>query len=61
MEALCALRQAALETYAALAADPSYAIAIAQAVLQLFGYLVKHVKERTAPSRNKLGGSFLNR
>ena len=49
MEVLCALRQAAVETYAALAADPSYAIAIAQAVLQLLNHLVKHVKERTAP------------
>ena len=48
MEALCALRQAAVETYAALAADSSYAIAIAQAVLQLFDLVVKHIKERTA-------------
>jgi len=49
MEVLCALRQAAVETYAALAADPSFVIAAAQAALQLFSYLVKHIKERTAP------------
>ena len=48
MEALCALRQAVVETYTALAADPSFVIAIAQAVLQLWNLLVKHMKERTA-------------
>jgi len=49
MEVLCALRQAVVETYTALAADPSYAIAVAQAALQLLSRLVKHMKERTAP------------
>jgi len=61
MEVLCALRQAAVETYAALAADIPFAIAVAQAALQLFGLLAKHIKERTALSRDTLGGSFLNR
>ena len=59
-EAFNALRQAVVETYTAVAADPSYAIAIAQAVLQLLGLLAKHMKERTALSRDTLGGSFLN-
>jgi len=49
MEAFCALWQAAVETYAALAADPSLVIAIAQAVLQLLSHLARHMKERTAP------------
>jgi len=49
MEVFCALRQAVVETYTALAADPSFVIAIAQAVLQLLGRLAKHIKERTAP------------
>ena len=58
MEALCALRQAAMETYAALAADPSLVIAIAQAVLQLLSHLVRHMKERTALMLDNMGGSF---
>ena len=49
MEVLCALKQAVVETYTALAADPPLVIAIAQAVLQLLDHLVKHMKERTAP------------
>jgi len=58
MGALCALRQAAVETYAALAADIPFAIAVAQAALQLFGHLVKHMKERTALMFHSMGGSF---
>ena len=58
MEALCALWQAAVETYAALAADPSLVIAIVQAILQLLSHLVKHVKERTALMFDSMGGSF---
>ena len=61
MEALCALRQAAVETYAALAADIPFAIAVAQAALQLFSRLAEHMKERTALKLHNLGGSFLNR
>ncbi|MCL2495530.1 MAG: hypothetical protein FWE98_07760 [Oscillospiraceae bacterium] len=61
MKALCALVQAVVEIYTALAADPSYAIAVAQAILHLLGLAAKHIKERTALGRNKLGGSFLNR
>ena len=49
MEAFYALRQAAVETYAALAADPPFVIAVAQADLQLLSHLVRYVKERTAP------------
>jgi hypothetical protein len=49
MEALCALRQAVVETYTALAADPPLVIAAAQAVLQLLSHLAEHMKERTAP------------
>ena len=48
MEAFYALRQAVVETYTALAADPPFAIAVAQAALQLWNLLVKHIKERTA-------------
>jgi len=58
MEVLCALRQAVVETYTALAADPSYAIAVAQAALQLLSRLVKHVKEGTALMFDSMGGSF---
>ena len=61
MEVLCALRQAVVETYTALAADPSYAIAIAQAVPQLLSRLAKHIKERTALMFHSMGGSFLTR
>jgi len=61
MEVFYALRQAVVETYTALAADPPFVIAIAQAVLQLFGHLVKHMKEGTAPKFHSLGGSFLTR
>jgi len=39
------LRQAAVETYAALAADPSFVIAAAQAALQLLGHLIGHIKK----------------
>jgi len=49
MEVLCALRQAVVETYTALVADIPFAIAVAQAALQLSRHLVKHIKERTAP------------
>jgi len=52
MEALCALRQVVMETYTALAADPSFVIAIAQAVLQLLSHLARHMKEETAPKPN---------
>ena len=52
MEALCVLRQAVMETYTAVAADPPLAIAVAQAALQLLNHLVKRVKERTAPEPN---------
>jgi len=48
MEVLCALRRAVVETYTALAADFPFAIAVAQATLQLLSQLVKRVKERTA-------------
>ena len=61
MEVLCALRQAVVETYTALAADPPFVIAVAQAILQLLGYLAEHMKERTAPKFDHLGGSFLTR
>ena len=61
MEALRALRQAVVETYTALAADIPFAIAVAQAALQSFGRMVRHVKERTALMLHGLGGSFLNR
>jgi len=46
---------------AALAADPSFVIAAAQAALQLFGYLVEQIKERTALMFHSMGGSFLTR
>ena len=49
MEVLCTIWQAVVETYTALAADPSLVIAAAQAVLRLFDHLVKHIKEETAP------------
>jgi len=52
MEVLCALRQAAVETYAALAADIPLVIAAAQAALQLLSHLAKHMKERTALKPN---------
>jgi len=52
MEALCALMQAVMETYTALAADPPLVIAVAQAVLQMLNHLVKHTKEETALERN---------
>jgi hypothetical protein len=39
------LRQAAVETYAALAADLPFAIAAARAALQLFGHLIGHIKK----------------
>jgi len=39
------LRQAAVETYAALAADLPLVIAAAQAALQLLGHLVGHIKK----------------
>ena len=58
MKALCALMQAVVETYTALAADPSYAIAVAQAILHLLGLTAKHVIERTALMFNSMGGSF---
>ena len=61
MEILCVLWQAAVETYAALAADPSLVIAVAQAALQLLGFWAKQVKERTALMLHNMGGSFLNR
>jgi len=60
-EAFCALRQAVMETYTALAADIPLVIAIAQAILQLLGQLAKHFKERTALMFDSMGGSFLNR
>ena len=60
MEALCALRRAVVETYTALAADPSLVIAAAQAALQLLNHVAKHVKERTALMFDRMGGSFLN-
>ena len=41
---VAALWQVAHDTYAALAADPSYAIALAQAALSLFQRLVEHIK-----------------
>jgi len=59
MEAFCALWQAVVETYTALAADPSLVIAVAQAALQLLGFLAKQVKERTALMFHSMGGSFL--
>jgi len=58
MEAFCALKQAVVETYTVLAADPPFAIAIAQAALQLLGHLAKHAKERTALMFDSMGGSF---
>ena len=39
------LRQAAVETYAALAADIPLVIATVQAVLQLLGHLTQHIKK----------------
>jgi len=39
------LRQAAVEIYAALAADLPFVIAVAQAALSLFGYLAQHIKK----------------
>jgi hypothetical protein len=42
---LAILRQAAVETYAALAADPSFVIAVAQAALQLLGHLARYIKK----------------
>jgi len=39
------LRQAAVETYAALAADLPLAIAAVQAALSLLGHLLKHIKK----------------
>ena len=39
------LRQAAVETYAALAADPLLVIAVAQAALSLLRRKVKHIKK----------------
>ena len=60
MEAFCALRQAVVETYTALAADPPFVIAIAQAVLQLFALWSNTYKERTALMFERMGGSFLN-
>ena len=39
------LRQAAVETYAALAADPPLVIAAVRAALSLFGHLVRHIKK----------------
>ena len=59
MEVLCALRQAVVETYTALAVDPSFVIAIVQAVLQLLNLLVKHIKEEPPLSRSKLGRFLL--
>ncbi|MCL2300631.1 MAG: hypothetical protein FWC27_10865 [Firmicutes bacterium] len=49
MEVLCALRQAAVETYAALAADIPFAIAAAQAALQLLSHLARHTQRRNRP------------
>ena len=39
------LRQAAVETYAALAADIPLVIAAVQAALPLLGHLFKHIKK----------------
>ncbi|MCL1951424.1 MAG: hypothetical protein FWF60_01210 [Oscillospiraceae bacterium] len=39
------LRQAAMETYAALAADIPLVIAAAQAALSLLGHLIGHIKK----------------
>ena len=61
MEAFCALRQAVVETYTALAADIPFVIATAQAVLQLLNHSVRHIRERTALMFDRMGGSFLNR
>ena len=43
--AIAVLRQAVVETYTALAAGPPLVIAIVQAILQLFGHLVEHIKK----------------
>ena len=43
--ALAISRQAAMETYAALAADIPLVIATVQAVLQLLGHLTQHIKK----------------
>jgi hypothetical protein len=48
IEVLHAFKQAVVETYTALAADPPFAIAIAQAVLHLLSQLARRMKERTA-------------
>jgi len=52
VEVLCALRQAVVETYTTMAADPTLVIAVAQAALQLLSLLARHVKERTALEPN---------
>jgi len=39
------LKQAAVETYAALAADLPFVIATVQAALQLLGHLIGHIKK----------------
>jgi len=59
VEVLCALRQAAVETYAALAADPSFVIAIVQAILSLWDRKVTHAKKEPPSSLRNSGGSFL--
>jgi hypothetical protein len=52
------LRQAAVETYAALAADPSFVIAIAQAILSLWNRKVTRAKKEPPSSVTNSGGSF---
>jgi len=59
MKALCALWQAAVETYAALAADPSLVIAIARTILSLRNRKVTRAKKEPPSSLRNSGGSFL--
>ena len=59
MKMLCVLWQAAVETYAALAADPSFVIAIVQAILSLWNCKAIHAKKKPPLSLRNSGGSFL--
>ncbi|MCL2494313.1 MAG: hypothetical protein FWE98_01480 [Oscillospiraceae bacterium] len=58
MKILCILWQVVVETYTALAADPSFVIAIVQAILSLRCRKVTRAKKEPPSSLNNLGGSF---
>jgi len=49
MEILCVLRRAVVETYTALAADIPFAVAAAQAALQLLSRLARHIQRKNRP------------